>query len=221
MARENRSRFTHLPNELLLEIFQYCSGIDIINAGEAFNSDKVWDAISNVNLWKSAVIGPPSDYRKYSKFLGKHTTKLTIKGTRKGQKTYLTQSSLSSIRLKCPELSHLIIENCVLDTQVIKFSLFPKTLTHLNLSSIKMANPHEMRLQGWLHIEASPFFCMKRSLPLLERLELCHFDYLYTSDSYAILSSWNWKENLNLRLEFGMDSLYFSFPKVSFYSSYN
>ena len=213
MARENRIRFTQFPNELVLEIFQYCSGIDIINAGEAFNSDNVWDAISNVNLWKSAVIGPPSDYRKYSKFLGKHTTKLTIKGTRKRKKTYLTQSSLSSIRLKCPELSHLTIENCVLDTSVIKFSLFPKTLTYLNLSSIKMTNLHEMRL----HIEASPFFCMKRSLPLLERLELCHFDYLYTSDSYAILSSW--QENLNLRLEFGMDSLYFSFPKVIFYSS--
>ena len=125
------SEFTSLPNELVVEILQYCSGIEVINTGEAFNNDKLWDMISNVQLWEDAVIGPPSEYRKYSKYLGKHTRKLTIIGTTSKKKqaknlkhtSSLTESLVSSIRLHCPELSHLTIESCLLDTQVIKFSL--------------------------------------------------------------------------------------------------
>ena len=214
MARENGNNFTCLPNELVLEIFQYCSGIDVLNAGEAFYSDKLWDTISNVKLWKNAVIGPPSEYRRYSKYLGKHTTKLTIKGTtakkKKGKNaklSFLTESLVSSIRLNCPELSHLTVENCDLHAQVIRFSLFPKTLTFLKLSKIKMTNLPQMRQAA----KASPFYGIKSSLPLLERLELWSPDYLLIQDSLAIIHM----SPVSPRLEIRGDNHFYTFQKES------
>ena len=214
MSLSPESEFTNLPNELVVEILQYCSGVEIINAGEAFNSDKLWDVISNVTLWESAVIGPPSEYRKYSKYLGKHTTKLAIIGTStkkkqgKGLKpSHLTESLISSIRLHCPELSHLTIESCVLDAQVVKFSLFPKTLRFLKLSRVTMSNLPQTRLA----VRSSPFFSIKSSLPLLERLELCGASYLHSSDSLAIISGCLDNPVLEIR----GDSHYYTFMKVN------
>ena len=207
------SEFTSLPNELVVEIFQYCSGIEIINAGEAFISDKLWDMISNKKLWEDAVIGPPSEYRKYSKYLGKHTKKLTIMGTTTKKKqpkhlkiSSLTESLISSIRLHCPELSHFTVDSCLLDSQVIKFSLFPKTLKFLKLSRVTMTNLPQTRLA----VRSSPFFSIKSSLPALERLELCHADYLHSSDSLAIISGCR----DNPRLEIREDSHYYTFQRV-------
>ena len=157
--------FTLLPNELVLKIFQYCSDLDIINVGEAFDSERLWEIISTVNLLKSAVISP-SQCRKYSKYLGKHTSNLTIKGTTTEEK--LTQSDISSICLNCPELSHLTIEGCVLDTPVM-FSLLPKTLTFLKLSCIKFNNLRQMTLDA----QASTRFSgIKSSLPHLRTLSM-------------------------------------------------
>ena len=155
-----KNGFTHLPSELVLKIFQYCSDLDIINVGEAFDSERLWDIISTVKLLKSAVINP-SECRKFSKYRGKHTSKLTIKGTTEEKK--ITQSDISSICLNCPELSHFTVENCVLDTPVM-FSLLPKTLTSLKLSCIKFNNLRQMTLDA----QASPRFSwMKNSLPHL------------------------------------------------------
>jgi len=213
MARENGSNFTCLPNELVLEIFQYCSGSDVLNAGEAFNSNKLWDTITNVKLWRNAVIGPPSEYRRYSGYLGRHTTKLTIKGTtakkKKGKNSkpsFLTESLVSSIRLNCPELSHLTVENCDLHAQVIRFSLFPKTLTFLKLSNIKMTNLPQMRQAA----KASPFYGIKSSLPLLERLELWRPDYLLIQDSLAIIHM----SPVSPRLEIRGNNHFYTFQKV-------
>ena len=158
--------FTLLPNELVLKIFQYCSDMDIINVGEAFDSERLWDIISTVKLLKSAVISP-SECRKFSKYRGKHTSKLTIQGTYliKGttEEKNLTQSDISSICQNCPQLSHFTVENCVLDTPVM-FSLLPKTLTFLKLSCIKFNNLRQMTLDA----QASPRFSwMKSSLPHL------------------------------------------------------
>jgi len=153
--------FTRLPNELVLEIFQHCSDMDIISVGEALDSERLWDIISTVELLKSAVISP-SQCRKYSKYRGKHTTKVTIKGTITEKK--LTQSDIFSICQNCPELSHFTVENCVLDTEVM-FSLFPKTLTFLKLSCVKMTNLRQMTLDA----QASPQFSgIKRLLPHLK-----------------------------------------------------
>ena len=214
MICEKGSKFTCLPNELVLEIFQYCSGIDVLNAGEAFNSGKLWDIISNVKLWKSAVIGPPSEFRRYSKYLGKHTKKLTIKGTTAKKKqakftksSSLTESLISSIRLNCPDLTHFTVEDCVLDAQVIKFSLFPKTLTFLKLSSIRMTNLPQMRQA----VKTSPFYGIKSSLPLLERLELWSPDYLLISDSLAIIHM----SPVSPRLEIRGDKHFYTFQKES------
>ena len=157
----SENRFTRLPNELVLEIVQYCSDMDIINVGEALDSERLWEIISTVKLLKSAVISP-SQCRKYSKYRGKHTTQVKIKGTTTEKK--LTQSDISSICLNCPELSHLTIEDCVLDTNVI-FSLLPKTLTFLKLSCVKMTNLRQMTLDA----QASPQFSgLKRLLPHLK-----------------------------------------------------
>ena len=160
-----KNEFTHLPSELVLKIFQYCSDLDIINVGEAFDSERLWNIISTMNLLKSAVISP-SQCRKYSKYLGKHTSELTIKGSTTEEK--LTQSDISSICLNCPELSHFTVENCVLDTPVM-FSLLPKTLTFLKLSCIKVNYLRQMTLDA----QASTRFSgIKSSLPHLRTLSL-------------------------------------------------
>ena len=214
MDCEKGSKFTCLPNELVLEIFQYCSGIDVLNAGEAFIRGELWDIISNVKLWRSAVIGPPSEFRRYSKYLGKHTKKLTIKGTTAKKKkakftksSSLTESLISSIRLNCPDLTHFTVEDCVLDAQVIKFSLFPKTLTFLKLANIRMTNLAQMRDAA----KASPFYGIKSSLPLLERLELWSPDYLLIYDSLAIIHL----SPVSPSLEIRGDSHFYTFQKES------
>ena len=163
--------FSFLPNELVLKIFQYCGDMDIINVGEAFDSERLWDIISTVKLLKSAVISP-SECRKFSKYRGKHTSKLKIKGTYliKGttEDKNLTQSDISSICQNCPELSHFTVESCVLDTPVM-FSLLPKTLTFLKLSCIKVNYLRQMTLDA----QASPRFSgIKSSLPHLRTLSL-------------------------------------------------
>ena len=215
MFSEKQKKFASLPNELIVKVLQFCSGIDIINIGEAFNSDRFWDTISNEKLWERAVIGPPADYRKYSKYLGKHTRSLAILGTSSKKKhtknsslSILTESLVSSICLHCQELTDFTVDNCIMDSQVIKFSLFPKTLKFLKLSNISMTNLPQTRLA----VRSSPFFCIKRSLPLLARLELCHAHYLHSSDSLAIISGC--RDNPSLEIK--EDNHYYTFQKVIF-----
>ena len=71
----------------------------------------------------------------------------------------------------------------VIDTQVIKFSLFPKTIRHLKLDDVNMINLPQMRAA----VRSSPFYCIKKCLPKLETLELSNPWYLQSFDSFAIV----------------------------------
>ena len=78
------------------------------------------------------------------------------------------------------------MENClVLCNFQVKFSLFPRSLTHLTLDGVRLSNLPQTRLA----ITASPFFCIKKVLPLLARLELREPHYLRPCDSLAIIRS--------------------------------
>ena len=71
------------------------------------------------------------------------------------------------------------MENClVLCNFQVKFSLFPRSLTHLTLDGVRLSNLPQTRLA----ITASPFFCIKKVLPLLREPR-----YLRPCDSLAII----------------------------------
>jgi len=183
-----------VPSEVITEILKYCVGQDVLNFSEAFNNfDKILSAIMDNRLWKNAVIGP-KDLKKYMKYLGSHTKSLTIvgsgtksqknnKGKQSSSSSALTESLISSICLRCTKLESFCLRKIVIDTQVIKFSLFPKTIRHLKLDDVSMINLPQMRAA----VRSSPFFCIKKCLPKLESLELCNPWYLQSFDSFAIV----------------------------------
>jgi len=186
-----------LPSELLVLILENCTGADALNFAEACqNCAKVEDILSNKALWRKPTIGP-CNLRKYLKYLGPHTTEVTILGfvkvkaqTFKPKKQTWTKSELlpdsviASIRLRCPNLTTLNLNKCVVDIEKVKISLFPKSLKHLNLNSVVLQNLPQVRTA----ITASPFFCIKKCLPLLETLFLGSAWYLRPCDSLAIIS---------------------------------
>jgi len=197
---------TDLPAEILVNIFSYCCGIDILNTSEAFNSDKIEAVVPSNTLWKKAVIGPENP-RGYLKFLGPHTTKVTIRGFVKLNKNFrptktsweqseqLSASVIESLRLRCPNLSSLSLYCCVLDVTNIIFSLFPKTLHHLELDSVQLVNlPQGHRLA----LSASPFLNIKKHLPSLLTLTFTHPFYLRPVDSLSIISGCKYRPELTI-----------------------
>ena len=173
----------------MVEIFQYCSGSDLVTLAESYQDETVWSVVSNQRLWRLAVIGP-GDMKKSVKYLGAHTSSLTLIGVtnkinKSGSKqSVLSESLMSSIRLKCSQLRELIIRNCILDTHVIRFSLFPRHVQYLRLDNVSLQNLPQMRQA----VRSSPFYCIKRSLPQLEKLELNNPFYLQSFDSHAIIA---------------------------------
>ena len=150
MAKSKHKNLLSLPNELIIEILLYCSGRDVVNVAEAHSSSKLWEVIASPRLWRTAVIGPPGDAKKYLKYLGSHTSSLTVVGVSKtnrkaghghgSKQSSLTESLINSVRLRCTRLSHFTLDNCIFDANVIRFSLFPKTISHLKLIRITMTN---------------------------------------------------------------------------------
>ena len=199
-------KLTDLPQEVLVEILLYCSGADVLNVGQCFQSQAVWSVVGNKKLWRRAVIGP-GDMKTYLKYLGAHTTSLTMKGStnkvvKAGSKTStLTESLVSSIRLRCPHLTHLELHTLIVDTQTIRFSLFPRTLESLVLNNVSLANLAAMRQA----VRSSPFYCIKKSLSKLKRLELIKPFYLQSYDSLAIVAGCETTPTLTIS---GDDHLY-------------
>ena len=159
MAKSKHKNLLSLPNELIIEILLHCSGRDVVNVAEAHSSSKLWEVIASPRLWRTAVIGPPGDAKKYLKYLGSHTSSLTVVGVSKktnkkagpgSRQSSLTESLINSVRLRCTWLSHFTLDNCIFDANVIRFSLFPKTISHLKLIRITMTN---------LALVSSTFFC--------------------------------------------------------------
>ena len=79
--------------------------------------------------------------------VSKKTNKKAGPGSRQSS---LTESLINSVRLRCTRLSHFTLDNCIFDANVIRFSLFPKTISHLKLIRITMTN---------LALVSSTFFC--------------------------------------------------------------
>merc|ERR1719369_486422 len=196
-----------LPNELLVLILHNCNGSDILNFGEAIQNPQVENILSNKTLWRTPTIGP-TNLRRYVKYLGPHTTFITINGfVRVKPQTFrpckqtweksehLPDSVIGSIRLRCPNLTTLNLNNCVIDIDKVKISLFPKSLKHLKLSCVELLNLPQVRTA----VTASPFFCIKKSLPLLETLFLESAWYLRPCDSLAIISGCKLRPDLTIQ----------------------
>ena len=137
-------RVTDLPNEILINILQYCHGADILNIAEAFAGSKLDTIISDPILWRRAVIGP-GDVKKYIKYLGTFTSSLSIIGSTskprpKQSGPVLSESVISSISLRCSRLEQFTIKHCIIDNHAVRFSLFPKSITHLKLDSVVIVN---------------------------------------------------------------------------------
>ena len=141
-----RVTVTDLPNEILINILQYCHGVDILNIAEAFAGSKLDNVIKDPSLWKTAVIGP-GQVKKYLKYLGSFTSSLTVVGSsskprpkQSGGAAVLSESVLSSISLRCRRLEQFTIKHCVIDNHAVRFSLFPKSVTHLTLDNVAIVN---------------------------------------------------------------------------------
>jgi len=193
-----------LPSELLILILRFCSGKDILNIAETFQHPEIDCLVTNKALWRKPTIGP-ENLRKYSKYLGAHTTEIKILGfvkvkpqTFKPSKQvwdkteHLPDSVISSISLRCPNLISLNLRNCVIDIEKVKISLFPKSLKSLTLSSVSLLNLPQVRTA----VTASPFFSIKKALPQLETLFLENPWYLRPCDSLAIISGCKLKPDL-------------------------
>lgn len=189
-------KVTELPSEVLLTVLQYCPGQDIITFFEALPTDRISRVVQDASLWRRAIIGPRNP-RKCIKYLGKHTKSIKILGFVRLQKKakpskhlyspseHLSQSLIESIRLRCPVLNQLELQNCVLDTQVIKLSLFPRSLERLTLANVYLLNLPLVRVA----VTASPFYNLKKNLPKLKFLQLKNPWFLKPCDSLAIMHS--------------------------------
>ena len=154
-----RVTVTDLPNEILINILQYCHGADILNIAEAFTGSKLDSVIKDPVLWKTAVIGP-GDVKKYIKYLGTFTSSLSIIGStskprpKQSEGPVLAESVISSIRLRCSKLEQFTIKHCIIDNHAVRFSLFPKSITHLTLDAVTFINGSTV---GSFHIQVSSF----------------------------------------------------------------
>ena len=54
----HRMRLTDLADEVLINIFKSCHGVDIVNLAEAFRGSKLARVIKDQSLWRTAIIGP-------------------------------------------------------------------------------------------------------------------------------------------------------------------
>ena len=186
---------TCLPRELIILILQNCQGEDILNLAEAFQNSEIDHLLENQALWQNPKIGPNS-LRKYLKYLGTHTKEITVLGfvtltesctPKKAvyeKSEYLPESVISSISLRCPNLIDFKLKNCVIDTEKVKLSLFPKSIKNLKFDCVDLLNKSK---DMWA-VNASPFYGIKNNLPSLETLELENPWYYRHWDCLAILS---------------------------------
>ena len=197
---------TSLPTELLILILRHCAGEDILNFAEAFQNSEMDNLVKNKVLWRKPKVGP-KNLRKYLKYFGPHTREITIVGfvtlnksstpkrdTVYDKSDYLPDSVISSIRLSCPNLVTFNLQNCVIDIEKVKLSLFPKTLKNLRLICVDLKNKSQEKLA----VNASPFFGIMKALPKLETLLLENPWYLRSWDSLAIISGCKLKPSLTI-----------------------
>jgi len=197
-----QKEISDLPNDVLLIILKFCSATDIIGFSEAYPTERIEIVAGDKSLWKNVTIGP-KNIRKYLKFLGQYTTKITLLGshtkvltkliqvhkmktTTTIQKTdLLPQSVIESIRLRCGSLKDLTLQNVALDSQEVKFSLFPKTLESLSLNNVYHTNLPQVIVSK----AASPFCNLCKYLPKLKLVHVQNPWYYNQMDVEAIMDS--------------------------------
>jgi len=189
---------TSLPVVCIVRVFAHCSGgRDLLNTAAAFGHPKAWEAVEERSLWREAVIGPEHP-RRFAKYLGPHTTALTIRGfVRLGAKTLrpvraswepaeqLTAAVVEAVRLRCPALASLTLHSCAIDVTRVRLSLFPRSLLHLHLHSCALVNQGDPSSQA---ATSSPFHNIKRHLPLLATLAFTRAAFLRPADNTAVLA---------------------------------
>ena len=127
-----------LPAEILVNIFLFCSGPDIVNTSSAFwQHPRLESVVANSRLWQHQTIGP-DNLRGFTRYLGPHTRRLTIRGfvklTPSGKpqrhslpaSEQLSVSVIESLRLRCGGLVDLTLQQCAIDVTRLGFSLFPR-----------------------------------------------------------------------------------------------
>ena len=175
----SRAQLTDLPEEVLVEIFQYCSAAEILTFGESCQDAALWGVIGNKKLWRTAEI-KSKDMDRYIKYLGSHTVSLTLIGnsnklTLSASKTSsMSEKLMKKIRTSCPNLVNLIITNCIMDSLTMRSSLFPKSLRSLFLDKVCLLN---------LAVKSCPYYSIKKSLPKLQKLEISNPVFPKSKDS--------------------------------------
>ena len=127
-----------LPAEILVNIFLFCSGPDIVNTSSAFwQHPRLESVVANSRLWQHQTIGP-DNLRGFTRYLGPHTKSLTLRGfvklTASGKPSrsslpaceQLSVSVIESVRRRCGGLVALTLQECALDVTRLGFSLFPR-----------------------------------------------------------------------------------------------
>ena len=196
-----QKEISELPNDVLLSILKFCSATDIIGFSEAYPTERIEMVVGDKSLWKKVTIGP-KNLRKYLKFLGQYTTEITLLGIhvkvfRKKLQVKKMKSStipktdllplsvIDSIRLRCGSLTRLTLQNVALDSQDVKFSLFPKSLESLSLKNVYHTNLPQVIVSK----AASPFCNLCKHLPKLKQLNLQNHWYYGQIDIEAIMDS--------------------------------
>ena len=197
----NTQSISKLPQELIIEILALCDGATIRHFAEAVSHQNgyIWELIRNEKLWKNAEI-PAGDQLikfinirsprsictslKFIKYLGNYTTSLTI-GNIQSLQWNLSEPLMRSLELSCTSLKSLTIINCEMDTNVLKLSMLPKTISHLKFVYVTMPNREKpMPIEQIDHyighaeelrkksVYDSPFYQVKASLPNLSCIEV-------------------------------------------------
>ena len=142
----NNMNILKLPTELLVEILMFCDTLAVANFAKAVQQKKtdIWDVIANGKLWKYVLIPPINDYSRIIKYLERFGTKIKHlkicsfaekvnskdESLAERKKLKITASFMLNIQFTCTALERLTIANCAINSDEIKLSMFPKTISN-------------------------------------------------------------------------------------------
>ena len=219
--KEMAFAFFNLPVELVFKILRFCDGSDIVNLEEAADGLDITHITGHDRLWQRVSLSPPSGYKRCKKYLGSHTRSLHITGSRLScqlpntaeNQTRLSELYMSRICLQVRQLTHLTLENTLIDSRFISEVLIPATVMFLRLSNIvltkyKPYKPDDLDRE----LMSSPFYSIKNKS--LKKLEICEstFSFLSALDTLTIFLVKNEQVKTDLRIE--GKTLHFTFEHI-------
>ena len=200
---EKTLNIVKLPPELIIEILSFCDGASVLQFAAAVyrQNENIWEMIRNEKQWKALI--PPGD--EFIKHLESHTTSLTI-GNIQTLQWSLSESLIRSIQSSCTSLKEITIINCDMNTDNIKLSMFPKTLTHLKFVYVTMPNRVKPQTEA-SSVQDSPFYQVHEFLPNLQCIEVEGSSFYYSDIVAASIGSLsirllqNFEPNSNLEID--------------------